>query len=157
MSRPDLPVGYGGWQVLDSTPQEESPQGGGFRLGPSPRLAIKKGERMNYDVEFVISEVNIKHTMFLFILLETTLQLKISGPKPSTLLCNFNWITLSCRWMLILDITQSTVTIPRLWVGSTLIMWGSQLAPRLLGLPWGKMWRWTISSGKVLLQREQLY
>ena len=24
MSRPDLPAGYGGWQTIDSTPQEES-------------------------------------------------------------------------------------------------------------------------------------
>ena len=57
MARPDLPSGFGGWQVLDATPQEESPQGGGYRLGPSPRQAIKLGQRMNYDVEFVISEV----------------------------------------------------------------------------------------------------
>ena len=57
MARPDLPTGFGGWQVLDATPQEESPQGGGYRLGPSPRQAIKLGQRMNYDVEFVISEV----------------------------------------------------------------------------------------------------
>ena len=24
MTRPDLPVGFGGWQVVDSTPQENS-------------------------------------------------------------------------------------------------------------------------------------
>ena len=24
MKRPDLPLGYGGWQVLDATPQEAS-------------------------------------------------------------------------------------------------------------------------------------
>ncbi len=58
MSRPDLPTGFGGWQVLDSTPQEESPQEGGYRLGPCPRRAVKLGQRMNYDVEFVISEVS---------------------------------------------------------------------------------------------------
>ena len=57
MSRPDLPAGFGGWQVLDATPQEESPQGGGYRLGPSSVRAIKLGQRMDYDVEFVISEV----------------------------------------------------------------------------------------------------
>ena len=57
MSRPDLPPGFGGWQVLDATPQEESPQGGGFRLGPCSLRAVKLGQRMNYDVEFVISEV----------------------------------------------------------------------------------------------------
>ena len=60
MARPDLPSGFGGWQVLDATPQEESPQGGGYRLGPSPRQAIKLGQRMNYDVEFVISEVRLR-------------------------------------------------------------------------------------------------
>ncbi len=59
MSRPDLPTGFGGWQVVDATPQEESPQGGGFRLGPCPRRAVKLGQRMDYDVEFVISEVGI--------------------------------------------------------------------------------------------------
>lgn len=57
MSRPDLPDGFGGWQALDATPQERSPQGGGFRLGPSSIRAIKLGQRMNFDVEFVISEV----------------------------------------------------------------------------------------------------
>ena len=57
MARPDLPAGFGGWQVLDATPQEESPQGGGYRLGPCPLQAVKLGQRMNYDVEFVISEV----------------------------------------------------------------------------------------------------
>ena len=57
MARSDLPTGFGGWQALDATPQEESPQGGGFRLGPASCRAIKLGMRMNYDVEFVISEV----------------------------------------------------------------------------------------------------
>lgn len=60
MSRPDLPDGFGGWQALDATPQEESPQGGGYRLGPSSVRAIKLGQRMNYDVEFVISEVSMR-------------------------------------------------------------------------------------------------
>lgn len=58
MARSDLPTGFGGWQALDATPQEESPQGGGFRLGPASCRAIKLGMRMDYDVEFVISEVN---------------------------------------------------------------------------------------------------
>ena len=65
MARPDLPSGFGGWQVLDATPQEESPQGGGYRLGPSPRQAIKLGQRMNYDVEFVISEVRLGGLRFM--------------------------------------------------------------------------------------------
>ena len=58
MSRADLPAGFGGWQAVDATPQEESPQGGGYRLGPCPVRAIKLGQRMNYDVEFVISEAS---------------------------------------------------------------------------------------------------
>ena len=57
MARPDLPAGFGGWQVLDATPQEESEHGRGFKLGPASRQAIKLGQRMKYDVEFVISEV----------------------------------------------------------------------------------------------------
>ena len=31
MARPDLVAGYGGWQVVDSTPQERS--NGKYRLG----------------------------------------------------------------------------------------------------------------------------
>ena len=58
MSRSDLPAGFGGWQAVDATPQEESPQGGEYRLGPCPVRAVQLGQRMNYDVEFVISEVS---------------------------------------------------------------------------------------------------
>ena len=60
MSRPDLPEGYGGWQALDATPQEESPQGGKYRLGPTSIRAVKLGQRMNYDMEFVLSEVGVE-------------------------------------------------------------------------------------------------
>ena len=42
---------------MDATPQERSPQGGGFRMGPASLHAVKLGQRLNYDVEFVISEV----------------------------------------------------------------------------------------------------
>ncbi|CAH1780528.1 unnamed protein product, partial [Owenia fusiformis] len=41
MSRPDLPDGMGGWQAIDSTPQEQSE--GVFRCGPAPVNAIKEG------------------------------------------------------------------------------------------------------------------
>jgi hypothetical protein len=58
MARPDLPAGFGGWQVLDATPQEESPQGGGYRAGPAPVRAIKEGNSVVYDTNFVIAEVN---------------------------------------------------------------------------------------------------
>jgi len=57
MNRTDLPSGFGGWQVLDATPQEESPQGGGYRTGPSSLKAIKEGVSHNYDTNFVIAEV----------------------------------------------------------------------------------------------------
>ena len=58
MARPDLPSGFGGWQALDATPQEESPQGGGYKLGPASRYVVKLGQRVKCDVEFVFSEVN---------------------------------------------------------------------------------------------------
>lgn len=57
MARPDLPSGFGGWQALDSTPQEESPQGGGYRAGPAPLKAVKEGNSVPYDTNFVIAEV----------------------------------------------------------------------------------------------------
>ena len=43
MERPDLKGHYGGWQVLDATPQEPSPHSGVFTLGPAPVAAIKEG------------------------------------------------------------------------------------------------------------------
>ena len=58
MSRPDLPAGFGGWQALDATPQEESPQGGGYRTGPSPLKAIRDGNSVPFDTNFVIAEVS---------------------------------------------------------------------------------------------------
>ena len=57
MARPDLPAGYDGWQALDATPQEESPQGGGYKTGPAPLKAIKDGNSVDYDANFIISEV----------------------------------------------------------------------------------------------------
>ncbi|XP_005877627.1 PREDICTED: protein-glutamine gamma-glutamyltransferase 5 isoform X1 [Myotis brandtii] len=57
MARKDLPPGYGGWQVLDSTPQERS--NGMFCCGPASVRAIKEGEvDLNYDTAFVFSMVN---------------------------------------------------------------------------------------------------
>ncbi|GAB1294859.1 Protein-glutamine gamma-glutamyltransferase 4 [Apodemus speciosus] len=57
MKRQDLPQGYDGWQVLDSTPQEISD--GGFRTGPSPVTAIRQGlVQVKYDTTFVFTEVN---------------------------------------------------------------------------------------------------
>ncbi|XP_053544817.1 protein-glutamine gamma-glutamyltransferase 5-like [Bombina bombina] len=57
MARKDLPPGYDGWQVLDSTPQETSD--GIFCCGPTSVRAIKEGDiHLNYDAPFVFAEVN---------------------------------------------------------------------------------------------------
>ncbi|XP_061664425.1 coagulation factor XIII A chain isoform X2 [Syngnathoides biaculeatus] len=57
MSRPDLPPGFGGWQVVDATPQENSD--GLYRCGPASIRAIKHGEIcFPFDAAFVFAEVN---------------------------------------------------------------------------------------------------
>ncbi|KAM4829508.1 protein-glutamine gamma-glutamyltransferase 5 [Thomomys bottae] len=57
MARRDLPFGYGGWQVLDATPQETS--NGLYCCGPASVRAIKEGEvDLNYDTCFAFSMVN---------------------------------------------------------------------------------------------------
>ncbi|XP_073987907.1 hemocyte protein-glutamine gamma-glutamyltransferase-like [Rhodnius prolixus] len=57
MSRPDLPQGYGGWQIIDATPQEMS--GNMMRCGPASVEAVKSGQvGYTYDTPFVFSEVN---------------------------------------------------------------------------------------------------
>ncbi|KAG5891828.1 hypothetical protein JTB14_035850 [Gonioctena quinquepunctata] len=57
MTRPDLPIGYGGWQIIDATPQERSD--GAMRCGPASLAAVKNGEvDYRYDTPFVFSEVN---------------------------------------------------------------------------------------------------
>uniref|UniRef100_A0A0B7AU70 protein-glutamine gamma-glutamyltransferase n=1 Tax=Arion vulgaris TaxID=1028688 RepID=A0A0B7AU70_9EUPU len=57
MARPDLPPGYGGWQVIDATPQETSD--GVFCCGPTSVVAIQQGEvNLPYDGPFVFAEVN---------------------------------------------------------------------------------------------------
>ncbi|OWF50628.1 protein-glutamine gamma-glutamyltransferase K-like [Mizuhopecten yessoensis] len=57
MQRRDLPDGYDGWQAHDATPQELSE--GVMRCGPAPLKAIKEGHvYLNYDVNFILSEVN---------------------------------------------------------------------------------------------------
>ncbi|XP_030634058.1 transglutaminase 5, like [Chanos chanos] len=57
MNRPDLEVGFDGWQVLDPTPQERS--GGLFRCGPAPVKAIlDRRIDLVYDIPFVYAAVN---------------------------------------------------------------------------------------------------
>ncbi|XP_077876627.1 coagulation factor XIII A chain isoform X2 [Ictidomys tridecemlineatus] len=57
MTRPDLPVGFGGWQAVDSTPQENSD--GMYRCGPASVQAVKHGHVcFQFDAPFVFAEVN---------------------------------------------------------------------------------------------------
>ncbi|CAH2302357.1 -glutamine gamma-glutamyltransferase 5 isoform X1 [Pelobates cultripes] len=57
MARRDLPSGFGGWQVLDPTPQETSD--GKYCCGPASVKAIKEGEvNLSYDGPFVFAMVN---------------------------------------------------------------------------------------------------
>uniref|UniRef100_A0A8C1B2G2 Protein-glutamine gamma-glutamyltransferase K n=1 Tax=Cyprinus carpio carpio TaxID=630221 RepID=A0A8C1B2G2_CYPCA len=57
MARPDLPAGLGGWQAVDSTPQETSH--GTFRCGPASLAAIRTGQvYLKFDTPFVFAEVN---------------------------------------------------------------------------------------------------
>ncbi|KAL4635358.1 protein-glutamine gamma-glutamyltransferase K [Arapaima gigas] len=57
MARPDLPPGMGGWQAVDSTPQETSQ--GIYQCGPASVNAIHEGEVfVIYDSRFVFAEVN---------------------------------------------------------------------------------------------------
>ncbi|XP_054625205.1 protein-glutamine gamma-glutamyltransferase K [Dunckerocampus dactyliophorus] len=57
MARPDLPDGHGGWQAIDSTPQETSQ--GTFRCGPASVMAIRSGQvYLKHDTPFVFAEVN---------------------------------------------------------------------------------------------------
>lgn len=57
MARRDLPSGYGGWQVLDPTPQETSD--GIYWCGPASVKAIKEGNvHLGYDGPFVFTMVN---------------------------------------------------------------------------------------------------
>ncbi|XP_008297794.1 protein-glutamine gamma-glutamyltransferase K [Stegastes partitus] len=57
MARPDLPPGNGGWQAVDSTPQETSQ--GTFRCGPASLNAIRSGQvYLKHDTPFVFAEVN---------------------------------------------------------------------------------------------------
>ncbi|CAJ1060023.1 protein-glutamine gamma-glutamyltransferase K-like [Xyrichtys novacula] len=57
MARPDLPAGFGGWQAIDSTPQETSQ--GTFRCGPASLAAVRHGQVfLKHDTPFVFAEVN---------------------------------------------------------------------------------------------------
>ncbi|KAK9534403.1 hypothetical protein VZT92_008252 [Zoarces viviparus] len=57
MARPDLPPGNGGWQAVDSTPQETSQ--GSYCCGPASLAAVRSGQVfLKHDCSFVFAEVN---------------------------------------------------------------------------------------------------
>uniref|UniRef100_A0A8B9JRD0 Transglutaminase 2, C polypeptide A n=1 Tax=Astyanax mexicanus TaxID=7994 RepID=A0A8B9JRD0_ASTMX len=57
MTRPDLKLGYEGWQASDPTPQEKSEDV--YCCGPVPVRAIKEGDlSVKFDAPFVFAEVN---------------------------------------------------------------------------------------------------
>ncbi|XP_050670061.1 annulin isoform X2 [Leptidea sinapis] len=57
MERPDLGPEYGGWQAIDSTPQETSEDM--FRCGPASLRAVRDGELQRpYDAGYVFAQVN---------------------------------------------------------------------------------------------------
>ena len=43
---------------MDATPQEISPHSRSYVVGPASLVAIKDGQDLKYDNEFVIAEVN---------------------------------------------------------------------------------------------------
>ncbi|XP_074842190.1 protein-glutamine gamma-glutamyltransferase 4 [Carettochelys insculpta] len=64
MKRPDMPLGFDGWQALDATPQE--PSQGIYQCGPCPLKAIRSGEvYLLYDSKFVFAEVNADRVFWL--------------------------------------------------------------------------------------------
>lgn len=57
MARPDLPGDCGGWQAVDSTPQELSDSR--YQCGPASVAAVRRGDvHLKYDGPFVFAEVN---------------------------------------------------------------------------------------------------
>ncbi|VVC92194.1 hemocyte protein-glutamine gamma-glutamyltransferase-like [Leptidea sinapis] len=63
MQRLDLPQGFGGWQIIDSTPQEETDAI--YRCGPASLEAVRRGEiGFQYDTAFVFSELHAEISHF---------------------------------------------------------------------------------------------
>lgn len=72
MQRPDLGRDYGGWQAVDSTPQELS--GDMYRVGPASLFAVKQGEVLRpYDCSFLYAEVNADKVSLTLIAMEFTM------------------------------------------------------------------------------------
>jgi hypothetical protein len=78
MKRPDRP-GQDGWQTVDATPQEAS--AGLYRLGPAPHSAVRANAGGNYDVDFVVAEVDADVKKWLEKLDGTTTLLSVDTEK----------------------------------------------------------------------------
>lgn len=67
MDRPDLGPEYGGWQAIDSTPQETSEDL--YRCGPASLRAVRDGELQKaYDAGYVFAQVNADKVFYIFII-----------------------------------------------------------------------------------------
>ena len=87
MKRSDLKVvGFNGWQVVDATPQEMSNDV--FRTGPAPVIAIKRGQSVSYDCDFVIGEVSCLTRRQASC--KTGLKLKARGKKKEVTRCKIS-------------------------------------------------------------------
>ncbi|XP_045490802.1 annulin isoform X1 [Colias croceus] len=65
MERPDLGPEYGGWQAIDSTPQELSEKI--YQCGPASLRAVRDGELAKpYDTGYVFAEVNADQVLWKF-------------------------------------------------------------------------------------------
>ncbi|XP_008592316.1 PREDICTED: protein-glutamine gamma-glutamyltransferase E [Galeopterus variegatus] len=63
--RSDLGPSYGGWQVLDATPQERSQ--GVFQCGPASVTAVREGDvNLDFDMPFVFAEVNADRITWIY-------------------------------------------------------------------------------------------
>jgi transglutaminase 1 len=59
MARPDLPHGYGGWQAIDATPQQQSGDKVQRNNGPSSVEAVRRGEvGFAFVTPYLFAEVN---------------------------------------------------------------------------------------------------
>ncbi|XP_058894325.1 protein-glutamine gamma-glutamyltransferase E [Kogia breviceps] len=63
--RTDLGPSYGGWQVLDATPQERSE--GVFQCGPASVIALREGDvNWDFDMPFIFAEVNADRITWIY-------------------------------------------------------------------------------------------
>lgn len=66
MQRPDLPNGYGGWQVLDGTPQGQSTESQLYEVGPFPvRGVLEDRIELPYDGSMARAAVKATYRYFI--------------------------------------------------------------------------------------------